>query len=124
MDGKTMDTLKQWRHSQRKWLLGYGHNTLKPKQLVFSNQDNEFLQLSKPRTWFKKIIRENDLKRITIHGLRHTHASLMLESGSTIKDIQERLGHASVEITSNLYIHITETRKDETAIKFANYVGI
>ncbi|OWZ85824.1 hypothetical protein A5848_001580, partial [Enterococcus faecium] len=46
----------------------------------FLPERNEHLQLSKSRKWLDVIIRKNNLKRITIHGLRHTHASLLLAS--------------------------------------------
>lgn len=124
MDQKTLDILKHWRSVQRKEFLISGYNTLKPNQLLFSNERNTFMQLSKPRKWMESIIKQNNLKRITIHGLRHTHASLLLEAESTIKDVQERLGHASIQITMDLYIHITEERKEKTALQFANYLGI
>ncbi|MFB8504840.1 tyrosine-type recombinase/integrase [Enterococcus durans] len=61
---------------------------------------------------------------MTIHGLRHTHASLLLEAGANIKDVQERLGHSSIQITMDLYIHITDKRKEETAAQFAKYIDI
>lgn len=108
-----MNILKKWRLEQRKWLLTLGINTLSKNQLVFSNQKNEYLQLSKPRKWLEVIIKQNNLKRITIHGLRHTHASLLLEAGANIKDVQERLGHSSIQITMDLYIHITDKRKEK-----------
>ncbi|MFS0948531.1 tyrosine-type recombinase/integrase [Enterococcus durans] len=59
-----------------------------------------------------------------MHGLRHTHASLLLEAGANIKDVQERLGHSSIQITMDLYIHITDKRKKETAAQFAKYIDI
>jgi integrase len=37
--------------------------------------------------------RHKEFEPITIHGLRHTHASLLFEAGATIKDVQVRLGH-------------------------------
>lgn len=123
-DEKTLNILKKWRLEQRRWLLSLGINTLNKNQLVFSNERNEHLQLSKPRKWLEVIIKQNNLKRITIHGLRHTHASLLLESGANIKDVQERLGHASIQITMDLYIHITDKRKEETATQFAKYIDI
>lgn len=124
VDDETMNILKKWRLEQRKWLLTLGINTLSKNQLVFSNQKNEYLQLSKPRKWLEVIIKQNNLKRITIHGLRHTHASLLLEAGANIKDVQERLGHSSIQITMDLYIHITDKRKEKTAAQFAKYIGI
>ncbi|WP_448629546.1 site-specific integrase [Cellulomonas soli] len=46
------------------------------------------------------------LPRLTVHDLRHTHASLLLASGADVKVIQERLGHASATITLNTYAHL------------------
>ncbi|WP_263853596.1 tyrosine-type recombinase/integrase [Lapidilactobacillus bayanensis] len=66
---------------------------------------------------------KNDLYEITIHGFRHTHATLLLEAGVAPKVISERLGHASIQITLNLYAHVTE--KMETAVPniFATVMG-
>ncbi|WP_268366729.1 tyrosine-type recombinase/integrase [Bacillus atrophaeus] len=38
-----------------------------------------------------------------IHGLRHTHAALLLEPGANMKFVQERLGHKNITITSDVY---------------------
>ena len=43
---------------------------------------------------------------ITIHGLRHTHASLLLFSGVSIASVARRLGHASMTTTQKTYLHI------------------
>jgi integrase len=48
---------------------------------------------------------------ITIHGLRHTHATMLKEAGRDIQDIQERLGHASPTITAMIYTHFSEERQ-------------
>ncbi len=64
-----------------------------------------------------------ELKKIKIHGFRHTHASLLFEAGADIKDVQERLGHTDIKTTMNIYTHITPARKEETAEKFSKYVN-
>jgi integrase len=43
---------------------------------------------------------------ITIHGLRHTHASLLLFAGVSIASVARRLGHASMTTTQKTYLHI------------------
>lgn len=48
--------------------------------------------------------------QITVHQLRHTHASLLFESGASLKDVQEKLGHADMQTTMNIYTHVTETK--------------
>ncbi len=48
------------------------------------------------------------------HSLRHTHATLLLESGAKPKDIQARLGHSRISITLDTYSHLTEKMQNET----------
>ena len=45
---------------------------------------------------------------ISIHGLRHTHASLLLFAGVSIASVARRLGHASMTTTQKTYIHIIQ----------------
>lgn len=45
---------------------------------------------------------------LSIHKLKHTHATLLLESNVPMKVIQERLGHKSEAITSEVYSHVTK----------------
>jgi len=49
-----------------------------------------------------------DLPTITIHGLRHTHASLLLFAGVTIASVARRLGHSSMTTTQKTYLHIIQ----------------
>lgn len=43
------------------------------------------------------------------HSLRHTHATILIESGADVKDVQTRLGHANIQTTLQTYVHDTET---------------
>uniref|UniRef100_UPI003AF32049 tyrosine-type recombinase/integrase n=1 Tax=Tetragenococcus halophilus TaxID=51669 RepID=UPI003AF32049 len=56
------------------------------------------------------------------HGFRHTHATLSLESGVNYKDVQRRLGHASSDMTMNVYAHSVGNDK-QTSLKFATYLS-
>lgn len=58
------------------------------------------------------------------HILRHTHASLLAESGATLEQIQERLGHADDEITRRIYLHVTKDAKTNMMGQFANYMSL
>lgn len=48
------------------------------------------------------------------HSLRHTHATMLIQAGAPIKDVQERLGHSSIQTTMNAYVHDTDSMKNET----------
>ena len=50
--------------------------------------------------------RHPELHRVTIHGLRHTHASLLILAGENLDAISKHLGHASADITSRVYAHL------------------
>ena len=67
--------------------------------------------------------KENDFKLIKIHGFRHTHASLLFESGNmSIKAVQHRLGHSDIQTTMNIYTHVTQLQKDNLGNDFAKYM--
>lgn len=123
LDDTTLKILKEWRTTQRLDYLKLGMNTNKPDQPVFTNQENNFIQHAHVTTVMNRIIKKHDLKKITTHQLRHSHCSLLFEAGATIKEVQERLGHSSYEVTLNIYTHVTPEKKEETADKFAQYVG-
>lgn len=52
-----------------------------------------------------KYLKETNLPKITLHGFRHSHATMLAEISNDIKAISKRLGHESVEVTINTYIH-------------------
>lgn len=58
-------------------------------------------------------------KHLTPHSLRHTNTSLMAESGVSLIEFMERLGHHDDTITVNVYLHITNIMKKEAMSKFS-----
>lgn len=63
------------------------------------------------------------MKHITPHGFRHTHCSLLFESGASIKEVQVRLGHTDVKTTMDIYAHVSKQQTEETANRFANFMS-
>ena len=55
------------------------------------------------------------LKRITFHGLRHTHATLLLLAGVNVKAVSARLGHSSIQITLDSYAHLLPEMEQHAA---------
>ncbi|MDY4579076.1 MAG: site-specific integrase [Anaerobutyricum hallii] len=55
---------------------------------------------------FKSITEEAGLKRITVHGLRHSHVSLLISKKYDIFEVSKRIGHKSVKTTQDIYGHL------------------
>lgn len=123
MDAKTLSILKVWRHKQREELLAQGFNSLSSEQFVFTQYlGNGLPSPTNVNNWLEWIYRKYPQKEITAHGFRHTHASLLFEAGATLKEVQDRLGHANVKTTLNIYTHVTKKARKNTASKFAKYI--
>lgn len=69
----------------------------------------------------KSATADGDIKRIRIHDLRHSHASLLIELGFSPLAIADRLGHDKVETTLNTYSHLFPHKRDEIAEKLQNF---
>ncbi|MGI8976319.1 MAG: tyrosine-type recombinase/integrase [Thermomicrobiales bacterium] len=67
------------------------------------------------RKHFDAVVRRAGLRRITPHGLRHTHATMLLKQGVPAKIVSERLGHASIGITLDTYSHVLPDMQDTAA---------
>lgn len=60
-----------------------------------------------------RLCKKSNLPNITIHGLRHTHASILLFAGVSIASVARRLGHASMTTTQKTYIHIIQELENQ-----------
>ncbi|MGT2865491.1 site-specific integrase [Streptococcus fryi] len=70
----------------------------------------------------KRTIRQHNLKKISPHGFRHTHATLMIEMGVDPVNTAKRLGHASSQMTLDTYSHATKAGEKQSITKFAEYL--
>ncbi len=63
-----------------------------------------------PDNWskrcFARIVARAEVRRIGLHGLRHTYASLLINQGENLKYVSQQLGHATIAITADLYGHL------------------
>ncbi|MGG5370408.1 tyrosine-type recombinase/integrase [Enterococcus sp. AZ196] len=124
LDIDTVKLLNIWEVEQRNENRKLNYSLNDKKQLVFSNESNNSLMNPRaPQTWLATLYKHHkDLQKITPHGFRHTHASLLFDAGATMKQVQSRLGHSNIKTTMNVYTHVTEESREETALIFNDYM--
>ena len=87
--------------------------------LVFHYPDGSCLRPDAVSAQFLRRVERHGLTRLTLHGLRHTWATLALEQGIHPRVVQERLGHSTIAITLGIYSHVSPTLHDEAANEVA-----
>ena len=123
-----VETIERALVNQAKWqqdnriLLGEDY-ILKDSEYVFTLEDGRLMKPQYVTHRLSKLIKKNGLKKIRFHDLRHSNASIMLDSGQNMKSIQEWLGHASYSTTANLYTHLTAGVKERAAEALENAFG-
>jgi integrase len=91
---------------------------LKDDDLVFSDLEGKpLLPNTVTHNWIK-LVRRTGIKPIRLHDARHSHASLMLKQGTHPEVVQERLGHASIQVTLDIYSHVAPGLQEAAAARF------
>ena len=81
---------------------------------VFNSTINNLLQ---------RYCEELDIPVISVHGLRHTHASLLLFAGVSIASVAKRLGHADMTTTQQTYLHIIQELENKDNSKIMQHLA-
>lgn len=124
IDPTTLSILKSWKKEQIKIYFKNGKHFEGDDNFIFTNERADWVQIHNFIPYFKRFVTDHKLKPITPHGLRHTHASLLFSAGVEPKNISDRLGHSTVQITLDLYTHITEEQRTDTVEKLLEYMVI
>ena len=119
IDQATVSMLKQYRLRQTKeaWKIG------KSESIVFSEFIHEYPNNRTLQTRLRTHFKRAKVTNIGFHGFRHTHASLLLNSGIPYKELQHRLGHSTLSMTMDVYSHLSKENAKkavsfyETALK-------
>ncbi len=114
----TVAVLQEHREAQNKQRQLLSLPPLSDSDLVFSHWDGSpLIPCSITQAWHR-LARRSGLSGIRLHDARHTHASLMLKQGVHPKIVSERLGHAGIAITLDLYSHVAPGLQQAAANKF------
>ena len=124
IDPTTLSILKSWKKDQIKIYFKNGKHFEGDDNFIFTNERGDWVHIHNFIPYFKRFVTDHKLKPITPHGLRHTHASLLFSAGVEPKNISDRLGHSTVQITLDLYTHITEEQRTDTVEKLLEYMVI
>ncbi|QBO35542.1 site-specific integrase [Periweissella cryptocerci] len=98
---------------------------IKPRvnDLIVPNTEGKPLCMTKGDKWLKHIIAKYGLIPMTMHGFRHTFASLAKDAGLDELQVQYQLGHVDVKTTLQYYVHLTNRSKREGIKKFSHYIN-
>ena len=108
--------LKELQYEQKKMKLRMG-TSFHPYNLVISTTDGKPVHPRNLARTFKQLINKAGVKEISLHGLRHTNATILMKQGINPKIVSERLGHANVGITLDIYSHTDLEMQKNTVVK-------
>lgn len=121
LDGATVGVLRDHRKAMLEERLLVGPD-FADEGLIFHQPDGACLRPDAVSSQFLRRVEKFGHPRLTIHGLRHTWATLALEQGIHPRVVQERLGHSTIAITLGIYSHVSPTLHDEAASVIAGLV--
>lgn len=121
LDERTVQVLRSWRKRQLELYLQTGARA-DDSGFVFAKLNGDPLHPDFFSQSFERLVAKLDLPRIRFHDLRHTHATLLLKAGVPVKVVSERLGHASVAFTMQVYQHVLPGMQADAAATFGDMV--
>lgn len=107
-----VNILKKHRLWQKKNKLEYGQYYT-DSDYVCTKENGELITTNSLK-YLSKVVNYELKINFNFHSLRHTHATMLLEAGANIKDIQKRLGHSKIATTLDTYSHVTKKMENET----------
>lgn len=111
--------LKEYQRKQLKNRLLLGDKWIETNRL-FVQSNGAPMHPDTITKWFRQFLVDKNLPHITFHGLRHTHATLLISQGLDVRTVSNRLGHAQTSTTLNIYAHAFAKMDREASEKLDN----
>ena len=115
IDKKTVNMLRLYKNRQRQLYL---ESEARVSSVVFATPTREYQNLATRQEALDRRCNEIAIPRFTFHAFRHTHASLLLNAGISYKELQYRLGHATLAMTMDIYSHLSADKEKEAVSYF------
>lgn len=106
---------------EKRTLIGSLYN--QNQNFIFGRDDGTAFPKSTLYNTFSKALEHIEHEHLPIHSTRHTHAVMMLEAGASMKELQNRLGHASMQVTADTYSHVTKKMETRAVELFDIYMN-
>lgn len=133
LDDKTLDLLKRAKKvqfenrakykdryyeyyfdSEQNILIDGDKQKTKPAHFVNVRENGEIITTNICEHTTQRIHKDLGIEKFTMHSLRHTNATVLIQFGADIKTVQLRLGHKNIEETLNIYAHCSKEMEDNT----------
>lgn len=109
-----IDALRRYRLWQKVQDTRYGYPYMKASWVLSNPEGNPRSPNSFSAHMYKDILRNAGIStKVRIHDLRHTHATWLLEAGTNVKVVSERLGHSTCRVTLDTYAHVMPTMQTQ-----------
>lgn len=82
---------------------------------IFTQWNGKAIHPDTVSGWFSGFLKRHSLPHISVHGLRHTNATLLIAGGSDLRTVSKRLGHSNMSTTANIYTHAIQSADERAA---------
>ena len=113
-DKETALMLRLYKNRQTQYFKECGYVS----EALFATGKTEYGSRSNSQTRLDRHLRKAGIERFTFHAFRHTHASLLINSGIDYKQLQTRLGHSTLAMTMDTYSHLFKSVEKEAPIYY------
>ena len=124
-----MSLLREWQKKQMENRLlagsdwtGWKNDKERQSSIVFTNELGGHLHPQTVYSHFKKLAASVGAPEARVHDLRHTFAVLSLQNGDDVKTVQGNMGHATAAFTLDVYGHVSERMKEDSANRMQRYI--
>ena len=93
----------------------YGSQSPPHEDYICVNENGKLIKPDTLSEQFQRIIKENHLRRIRFHDLRHSCANLLISARVPLIEVQQWLGHSTISTTADLYSHLEYAHKERNA---------
>jgi integrase len=111
----TVAALRERRAAQHSERMLLGETDWHAGDLVFNTEEGGSVHRSTIARRFHERLKAAGIGPMRLHDLRHTYGSLLMSQGVPLKMISELMGHASIEVTADIYLHTLDVQVRDTA---------